>query len=183
MEPRPLAHVNKVRKVGHQYWDYFRHELEYEDGGKAVFHLLQIPDSVMIVPVTGNGGLLMIKQERYPNGIFAEFPGGGIKPNETPRQAADREFYEETGHVAERMKPAGSFFPSKALSSERCHVFIAYGLTPIRLGRLMEERVEVMPCSVASVDSETRQGQMLDAMTMACWLLVRPLLPVAQVTF
>lgn len=48
------------------------------------------------VVIIENNKLCLIKRIRN-NSVYYVFPGGGIEPEETPRQAAKREAFEELG--------------------------------------------------------------------------------------
>ncbi|HEO8418771.1 NUDIX hydrolase [Niallia sp. FSL W8-0635] len=49
-----------------------------------------------LVVIIENNKLCLIKRIRN-NSVYYVFPGGGIEPEETPRQAAKREAFEELG--------------------------------------------------------------------------------------
>ena len=62
-----------------------------EDGGEQ-------PQRVRIICLDAHGAILLIKWRDPLDGhVFWEPPGGGIEEGETPRQAAVRELFEETG--------------------------------------------------------------------------------------
>ena len=58
------------------------------------------PDGVIIYGVHGvnKDKVVLVKQYRYPiDDYIYEFPAGLVEPNEEIKDAAVREFYEETG--------------------------------------------------------------------------------------
>ena len=55
-----------------------------------------IPAASVIV-TDGAGSILLVQRGREPGRGLWAFPGGRIKPGETPAQAASRELFEETG--------------------------------------------------------------------------------------
>ncbi len=66
--------------------------------GKPFYKVL-LPDGVLILPVTPDGQLVLIKQFRPAvDRCTIEIPAGGINPGELPADAACRELYEETGY-------------------------------------------------------------------------------------
>ena len=69
--------------------------------------------------------IIVIKQNRFPNGINIEIPSGNIEKNESPLDCANREFLEETGYIANKMIPFFTFFTSIGYSTQRVHCFIA----------------------------------------------------------
>ena len=58
-------------------------------------------DSMIIFPITTEKKLIILRQFRHAaDDILIELPGGNIKPNESPKNAATRELLEETGYRA-----------------------------------------------------------------------------------
>lgn len=52
-----------------------------------------------ILVLTKDKRVILVRQFRFdPNEILLELPGGGIKKGETPEQAGEQEFLEETGY-------------------------------------------------------------------------------------
>jgi 8-oxo-dGTP diphosphatase len=64
------------------------------------------------------------------------FPGGGIKPGETPEQAATREFYEETGLPAPKLEAKGVIEGIWDFRRDKVYFF------ELRLERLPELRID-----------------------------------------
>lgn len=57
-------------------------------------------DAVLIIPRLKDGRYVLTTQTRVgKDGATYEFPSGGIKPNESPEEAATRELLEETGAI------------------------------------------------------------------------------------
>jgi len=77
-----------------------------------------------VVPVTGGGEVVLVRQWRQPLGAFTlELPSGGVDVGEEPEQAARRELFEETGYRAEGLKHLVSVHTSTGRSTEVCHLF------------------------------------------------------------
>ena len=84
---------------------------------------------VGIVPVTGTGEVLMVRQFRYPFGrMMLEAPAGKLDGREDPYLAAVRELSEETGFTADEMVYMGSCCTSPGFSTEVLHIYLALGL-------------------------------------------------------
>lgn len=76
--------------------------MESPSGGKYPNYSIQAPDFVTIIGVTEKKEILLVRQFRHAvNRMTLELPAGHIEKDETPEQAARKEFVEETGHVAD----------------------------------------------------------------------------------
>lgn len=90
------------------------------------FVRLEAPDWVIVVPLTPDERVIMVRQFRH--GVAAssiEIPGGMIDPGEAPEVAAARELEEETGYRARSLEPLGTTWPNPALMDNSCHFFVA----------------------------------------------------------
>jgi ADP-ribose pyrophosphatase len=90
--------------------------------------------AVVIAPMTRDGSILLIRQERVPiRAAIWEMPAGqiddNIEPNEKEIEAAAlRELHEETGYDLApdgELIPLGYFFPSPGFTDEHCYFFLA----------------------------------------------------------
>jgi 8-oxo-dGTP pyrophosphatase MutT (NUDIX family) len=63
------------------------------------FYRFKQPDGVVMMPLTPEGHILLIRQYRQAlNRETLEFPAGAIDPGESPIAAMARELFEETGY-------------------------------------------------------------------------------------
>ena len=87
--------------------------------------------AVCILPLLGNGEVLLERQSRYPmREVITEIPAGKLDaPDEDPLEAAQRELREETGATAAEWHALGLFCPTGAYSTERIYMYLARGLT------------------------------------------------------
>lgn len=70
------------------------------------FYRINSNDGVIILPVTRDKRLVLVKQYRPAiNEVTLEFPSGTVDEGETPLQAVEREFLEETGYICENIHP------------------------------------------------------------------------------
>ena len=83
-------------------------------------------DSAMIIGMTAEKKLVMIKQYRYiVGGDVIEFPSGGLEENEDAEAAAKREFEEETGYFCNDLVKLGSFYETYGHLNRKIHIFFA----------------------------------------------------------
>jgi ADP-ribose pyrophosphatase len=119
-----------------------------EDGG--IFYRLACPDWVNVIPLTGDGRVVFVRQ--YRHGIAAEtleVPGGQMDPEDRdPLEAGRRELLEETGYAGGRWEPLGWVHPNPAILTNRCHSFLVRGAepaAPIRNDHDEHTEVELVP--------------------------------------
>ena len=104
--------------------------LKLPSGAEAAYPVLQLGQTAAIVPLTPRGEVVLVRQYRHVTGTFCwEIPGGGMRPGESPEEAAQRELREEAGFRAARLTRLGAFWPNNAYLDEVIHVFLAEGLS------------------------------------------------------
>ena len=112
--------------------------------------------------------IIVIKQNRFPNGINIEIPSGNIEKNESPLDCANREFLEETGYIANKMIPFFTFFTSIGYSTQRVHCFIASDFQKISKPNLDDDeflKVEIMLFS--KLMKMVQAGKIIDSLTLS----------------
>lgn len=84
---------------------YIVHQWEQElfDGSKTIFEGVKRIPSVQIIHIK-NDSILLLKEKQPVKGSYIAFPGGVIEEGETAKEAAKREFQEETGYKADSIK-------------------------------------------------------------------------------
>jgi ADP-ribose pyrophosphatase len=108
-------------------------------------------DYSTIVPFSDDGKkILTIKSYRHlVDSYQVEVPSGYKEPGETPEHTASRELEEETGYVAKKLVPLGSYTLDYSMFLQKGNLFAAYGLEKKgtrKLGKMEKiSRVEFMP--------------------------------------
>lgn len=149
-------------------------DVELADGTAAVREAVRHPGAVVIVPLTTDDRVVLVRQFRYvPGMVLTELPAGTLKPGEAPETCARRELAEETGHAAGRLEHAASFYSAPGFCDEIVHCFIASDLTAAEAGEPDEdERIEIEVVPFAEAIERVRAGRIRDAKTVAGLLLV-----------
>lgn len=89
---------------------------------------LKTPDFVVIVPVTTEGRIAMIRSyKRGPDRVDVQPPAGIIEEGEAPLLAAKRELLEETGCRAEHWQSLGAYVLAGNMRGGLAHLFLAEG--------------------------------------------------------
>lgn len=87
-------------------------------------------DSVMIIGMTKDKRLVMIKQYRYLVGSkVIEFPSGALHRNENIKDGVRREFKEETGYKCGSLIKLGSFYETYGQLNRQIHIFFTNNVT------------------------------------------------------
>jgi ADP-ribose pyrophosphatase len=122
--------LTRWRTLGREYvyqnpWCAFRvDEVELPGGRRLEYGVLESGGFAAVVPVTGGGDVVLVRQWRQPLGAFTlELPSGGVDAGEEPERAARRELFEEAGYRAEGLEHLVSVHTSTGRSSEICHLF------------------------------------------------------------
>lgn len=110
-------------------------------------------NAVMMVPVTEQGDLLLIREycagtERYELG----FPKGLMDEGETAEQAADRELKEEVGVGANKLTPLKDVVLAPSYFSSKMTLFIAQDLYSEQLEGDEPEPLEVVRWPLAQAE-------------------------------
>lgn len=160
---RPFAgHILQVRVDTIQLGDHKPVERE----------IVEHPGSIVLVPVTGRGSVLLVRQWRHPaKAALLEAPAGHIDPGETPEAAAQRELQEETGHRAARLFKLSEFWIAPGWCTEYMYAYLATGLTASRLPQDIDEDVSVEETSLGEIPDLIRSGAIRDTKTISALLL------------
>ncbi len=133
------------------------------------FVVLHSPDWVNVVPVTGDGRVVLIRQWRHGSrGCSLEIPGGMVDPGETPLEAGARELLEETGFAARGLAYLGRVNPNPALFDNTCHTFLAMDAEPAAPQRPDDtEVIEVVLAPLADLPGMVRRGEIHHSLVLA----------------
>ncbi len=128
--------------------------------------------SVAVVPLDGQGNVLMVRQYRKPvEQELLEIPAGMLEPGEEPEAAARRELEEETGYTAHRMEPLVRFFTSPGFCDEEMRSFLATGLVAGQPNPDEDEQIELVPVPLAHAPEMIHRGEIRDGKSISALLL------------
>lgn len=147
-------------------------EVTLPSGMTVTLDVIKHPGASLIVPIDGDGNILLIKQWRHcAGGWLWEMPAGTLNPGETPEQCAQREVTEEAGVTAGRIEHVGFIFTAPGFCDEKIHIFVARDLLAAAKHPDDDEViVEVRSVAYQECLAMVARGEIQDAKTM-CGLL------------
>lgn len=153
---------------------FSRERIALAGGGTRSRVHVRHPGAVVILPVRGDGALLLLRQYRPVLArTILELPAGTRSPGEPVLPCAQRELREECGVAAATWTRLGVLYPMPGLCDEVQTVFLATALRDDPLPRDEDELIEVMammPCAVAEA---VASGALRDAKSIAAIALAR----------
>ena len=135
--------------------------------------IIRHPGSVVLIPVTEEGKIVLVRQYRHAIGRWAwELPAGSLKHGEDPEKAAVRECHEEIGMIPSRVKRIGAFFPTPGYCDEEMNYYRATGLRapgnndePAQPDE--DEDIESRAFSTDAMQTMIASGEIVDLKTVA----------------
>lgn len=135
--------------------------------------IVEHPGSVVILPFTDDGEVVLVKQWRQPaQKVLLEAPSGTREPGEEPADTAHRELREETGYAAGSLTELGGSWVAPGYSTEFTHAYAAHNLTESPLPQDAGEDIHTVEVPVEAVPGLIRSGELQDQMTIALFYLV-----------
>ena len=147
------------------------------DGKTTHRELVEHHGGVCIAALTENGGLLFVRQFRYPyNRVLLELPAGKLEKGENPLSAGIRELEEECGVTAKSVVPMGEVYPTVAYCTEIIHLFLARGLKKTKQHLDEGEFLSVEEIPLKESVRLVMDGKIADSKTVALVLKTEKLL-------
>ena len=147
--------------------------LTLPSGGELKAEIVRHPGSVVIVPVTDRGEIVLVRQYRPAIGRWAwELPAGSLKDGEDPQAAAIRECHEEIGLIPDAVDSLGSFFPTPGYCDEEMNFYRATRLREAgpedeAAEKDEDEDIETQAFTRDAIMSMIASGEVIDLKTVA----------------
>jgi ADP-ribose pyrophosphatase len=147
-------------------------QVQLTDGQIAAREIITTRGAVVIVPMTANNEVRLVRQFRA--GVedwIIELPAGTLEKGEDPDLAAPRELLEETGDQAAAWRKLGGFYSAPGILTEYLHCYLATDLTPGPNRLEFDEHIEVVTLPWAEAIALIGRGEIEDAKTIAGLML------------
>lgn len=146
-------------------------EIELPGGRRSTREVVCHPGAVVVLAERPDGRFVLVRQYRCAVAEeMLEAVAGTLEAGERPETAARRELEEETGYVAETIRPLGLIVPCPGYSSERLYLFHArVGMTPGAQEPDFDEQVAPELLTAEEIEAAIAGGTITDAKSIAIW--------------
>ena len=161
MKPRKWKTLQSDIAYRTPIFDLHRRRSTHPRRGERDFFILEAPNWVNIIPITGSGEVVIIRRWRHGHlRVHDQVPGGMVDPEDrSPMHAARREMIEETGFDSDTIVELGKVHPNPAIQGNICFSFLADNVRQIeRVVSIGDEETEVVLVPMGEMRAD-RDGQ------------------------
>lgn len=145
-------------------WRLRGYSVRQGDGSVIEKGFIEHPGAVVLLPRTGNGEILMLRQYRASlQKSILELPAGTRGWDEAWPVCAQRELREETGYRAETLVELGDVWPAPGYSDEVLRFYLAEGLQHDPLTPDADEEIALQPLALDALADMALDGRLQDA--------------------
>jgi len=147
-------------------FDVVREDVRFPDGTKGAFDYVQHGESVIVLPFTADGDVVVIEEWRQPvRRINYGLPAGTMEDeDDDPTVAAARELREETGYEADTFDHLYTGEPANGNTDYVFHYYVARGCEAAADQNLdHNESIRVDTADFDSLVQSVRDGTLRDS--------------------
>ena len=137
------------------------------DGSQFEREIVHHPGAVVVVPVTGSGTAVMVRQFRAAlEADLLEIPAGKRDVDgEAPEITAERELAEEVGLKAGRLDLLARFYNSPGFTDELTWLYLAQDLVRVPIDRqgAEEQHMTIEEIPLSDIPALIERGEIIDA--------------------
>jgi ADP-ribose pyrophosphatase len=147
-------------------------EVDEPGGVRGTREVVRQAGSVAVLPVHGDGRIVLVRQYRYAVDAFVwELPAGRRDPPESPEDGASRELEEEVGLRAGALEPISTFWTTPGFCDEVMYLFRATELQTVPARPEADERIEQASFTLDEALAMVRSGEIREGKTLVALLL------------
>ena len=146
-------------------FDIVHEDVTLPDGTETDFDFLREGDSVVVLPFTPDGDVVLIEEWRQAvKRVNRALPAGSVEAgDDEPRDAVDRELREETGYEARSVEHLYTAEPANGYADSVFHYFLAEGCEPTAEQDLdFNESIRVETTDFEDLLESVREGELRD---------------------
>ncbi|MBI2578134.1 MAG: NUDIX domain-containing protein [Candidatus Aenigmarchaeota archaeon] len=148
-------------------------DLKLKNDKKITFNLVEKKDSSLIVPITDDGKLILIKEYFAAIDDYQlSLPKGRVDSG-NPLEAANRELQEEIGYKAGELISLGTLIVSPGNTRHKTHVYLARKLAKNKLPGDEDEEMELTKIPFEHFEKFIDKKQLTEARVIASLYLAR----------
>ena len=158
------VYTDPVLRVEHRDFHFKKND------STGTFTIVKMRDWAVILPITKEGKMVLVKQYRVGTQEVAyEFPGGALEEGENPVEGAERELAEETGFSGD-FSTLCELSPNPAFMDNICYLYLAENCEKTS-GQNLDpfEDIEPVECTPDEVAEMILDGRIVHSISIACF--------------
>ena len=170
-----VASRKKLLKT--KFFDVEEEKIILPNGTKHIYKTAVRKPVSMVIPLTEDYEIYMIKQYRYLyNDCLTELVAGHIDDNESPLAAAKRELKEETGLTAKHWEEIKRLEGSASVFKSKVHLFLAKDLEEGKSSPEDGEEIDLIKVPLKKAVEMVMNGEVNTTSVMYAILLLEKLI-------